>query len=78
MLTACQAANSLLSTCRIATPQHAAAICDMLGESQCIILPSVGHLSNEEAPAALSACLVTFCKQRFVTVMGGSGDRASI
>ena len=74
----CQDTNSLISTCRIATPQHAAAICNMLGESQCIILPSVGHVSNEEAPAALSACLVTFCKQHFAMVMKGSGDYACI
>ena len=78
MLTACQDTNSLLSTCRIATPQHAAAICNMLGESQCTILPSAGHLSNEEAPAALSACLGTFCKQRFATMMEGKGDRTYI
>ena len=30
-----------------------------------MILPSVGHLANEEAPRALNACLATFCRHSF-------------
>ncbi|CAL5229945.1 g13374 [Coccomyxa viridis] len=60
---------------RITTPQHAAAICNnLLQECTCMILPGVGHLSNEEAPRLLNACLATFCKHTFASLKRVSGE----
>ncbi len=56
-------------TCRISTPQHVAVISNkLLQECTCMMLPGVGHLSNEEAPRALNACLATFCKHAFASM----------
>ena len=38
-----------------------------------MILPGVGHLSNEEAPRLLNACLATFCKHAFSSLEKVSG-----
>ena len=63
--------------CRITTPQHAAVICNKLSqECTCMILPGVGHLSNEEAPRLLNACLATFCKHAFTSLERVSGEDA--
>ena len=63
--------------CRITTPQHAAVICNnFLQECTCMILPGVGHVSNEEAPRLVNACLVPFCKHAFTSVNRVSGEEA--
>ena len=45
------------------TPQRAAALCGRLQDSRFRVLPGCGHLSHEEAPAALLQLLAAFAEE---------------
>ncbi len=45
---------------RVVPPQRAAALCGRLQDSRFRVLPGCGHLSHEEAPAALLELLADF------------------
>ncbi|KAK9831933.1 hypothetical protein WJX81_000861 [Elliptochloris bilobata] len=55
---------------RVVTPQRAAALCGRLQDSRFRVLPGCGHLSHEEAPAALLELLAGFA----VEAMGPAAE----
>ncbi len=48
---------------RVVTPQRAAGLCGRLQDSRFRVLPGCGHLSHEEAPAALLELLADFAEE---------------